>query len=66
VGLEGVEGYPLLAAELLRRGWSERDLRKLAGENILRVMRSAERTAAKLQRERAPSEATITELDGKR
>jgi len=64
VGLEGVEGYPLLAAELLRRGWSERDIRKLAGENILRVMRAAERTAARLQRERAPSEATIAELDG--
>src|SRR5690606_34737523 len=37
VGLEDVSAYPALFAELSRRGWSEADLRKLAGENILRV-----------------------------
>ncbi len=58
-GLEDVSTYPALFAELARRGWSEGDLKKLAGENILRVMDQAERVAARLQRERAPSTATI-------
>jgi membrane dipeptidase len=44
--LDGVEDYPALLAELMRRGWSNGDLRKLAGENVLRVMRAAERVAA--------------------
>ncbi|HET6568237.1 MAG TPA: dipeptidase [Rhodothermales bacterium] len=51
VGLEDVSTYPALFAELARRGWSEEDLRKLAGENILRVMREAEVVAARMQRE---------------
>jgi membrane dipeptidase len=42
VGLEDVSTYPALFAELSRRGWSEEDLRRLAGENILRVMERAE------------------------
>jgi hypothetical protein len=45
-GLEGVETYPALLAELARRGWSDADLAKLAGGNILRVMERAERVAA--------------------
>jgi membrane dipeptidase len=45
-GLEDVSAYPNLFAELIRRGWSDRDLRKLAGGNILRVMRQAEAAAA--------------------
>ncbi len=64
VGLEDVSTYPSLFAELSRRGWSERDLRKLAGENVLRAMRQAEAIARRLQRERPPSTATIEELDG--
>lgn len=63
-GLEGVETYPALLAELLRRGWSDADVAKLAGGNMLRVMRANERTAARLQRERPPSTATLAELDG--
>jgi membrane dipeptidase len=47
VGLEDVEDYPALFAELMRRGWSDSDLRKLAGENVLRAMREAERVAAR-------------------
>ncbi|MBX3133552.1 MAG: dipeptidase [Gemmatimonadaceae bacterium] len=62
-GLEDVSTYPALFAELSRRGWSEAELRKLAGENILRAMAQAERVAARLQRERAPSTATIEALD---
>jgi membrane dipeptidase len=63
VGLEDVSCYPALVGELLRRGYSERDVRKVAGENILRVMREAERAAARLQRQRPPSDARIGELD---
>jgi membrane dipeptidase len=63
-GLEDVSTYPALFAELSRRGWSEDDLRKLAGENLLRVMREAEAVARRLQRERAPSVRTIEEMDG--
>jgi membrane dipeptidase len=42
-GMEDVSGYPLLFAELIRRGWSDQDLLKLAGSNMLRVLRQAER-----------------------
>jgi membrane dipeptidase len=66
VGMEDVSTYPALFAELSRRGWSEADMAKLAGENILRVMREAEEAARRLQRERGPSMATIEELDGKK
>jgi membrane dipeptidase len=66
VGLEDVSTYPALFAELSRRGWSEADLRKLAGENALRAWRQAERVAERLQRERNPSTATIEALDGAR
>lgn len=66
VGLEDVSTFPVLFAELSRRGWSEADLRKLAGENVLRVMSEAERIAARLQRERPPSTKTIEQLDRKR
>ncbi len=64
-GLEDVSTFPALFAELIRRGWSDADLKKLAGENLLRVFRQAEATAARLQKERAPSTATIAQLDGK-
>ncbi len=66
VGLEDVSTYPALFAELSRRGWSEENLAKLAGENVLRVMRDAEAVARRLQRQRRPSMATLEELDGKK
>ena len=50
VGLEDVSKFPDLLAELLRRGWSEADVRKLAGLNALRVMREAERVSAQRAR----------------
>lgn len=65
-GMEDVSRYPYLTAELLRRGHSEGDVRKILGGNALRVMRRAEEVAARLQRERAPSVATIEQLDGRR
>ena len=66
VGLEDVSTFPALLVELSRRGWSEEDLKKLAGENVLRVMTTAERVSARLRRERPPSTRTIEELDRKR
>ena len=62
-GLDDVSKYPDLLAQLARRGWTEADLRKLAGENLLRVFAQAETVAARLQRERPASIATITQLD---
>ena len=58
-GLEGVAYYPSLLIELMRRGWSDADIAKLAGENILRVMADAERVAVKLRAERPASEAVV-------
>ena len=66
VGLEDVSKYPALTAELLRRGYSDQDVKKVLGQNVLRVMRDAERVAAALQTERPPSTATIEGLDGNR
>jgi membrane dipeptidase len=65
-GLEDVSGYPRLFAELARRGWSDEDLGRLASGNILRVMRKAEEAAARLQKARPASNATIEQLDGPR
>lgn len=65
VGLEDVSTFPALFAELARRGWSDGDLQKLAGENLLRVLREAEAVARRLQRQRPPSTKTIAELDGR-
>ena len=59
-GLEDVSGYPRLFAALADRGWSDADLAKLAGQNILRVLRAAEDIAEGLNRCRdsaAPKEA---------
>ena len=52
-GLTGVQSYPLVFAELIRRGWSDADLAKLAGGNVLRVLRQAEQVAASLRTEPA-------------
>jgi membrane dipeptidase len=54
-GLQDVTTYPVLFAELLRRGWSEEDLLKLAGQNHLRAMRAMEQVAAQLQKATAPA-----------
>ena len=48
-GLEDVSKYPALFAELARRGWSDADLRKLAGENLLRVFEQAEAVSRRLR-----------------
>ncbi len=63
VGLEDVSTYPDLTAELIRRGYSDEDIMKILGGNVLRVMREAEAAAARLQQERNPSGARIEVLD---
>jgi membrane dipeptidase len=63
LGLEDVSGYPRLFAALADGGWSDQDLTKLAGGNILRVMRDAEAGARDLQATRGPSLATYEALD---
>jgi membrane dipeptidase len=50
-GMNSVAGYPLLFAELIRRGWSDENLSKLAGGNLLRVLRQAETVAASMKNE---------------
>lgn len=59
-GLDDVSTYPRLFAELIRRGWTDAELRKLAGENALRAMEQTERVAARLQRERPASTVVFT------
>lgn len=63
VGLEDTSRYPYLFAELIRRGWTDAELVKLSRGNLLRVFRGAEEIAARLQKTRRPSFATIEELD---
>ena len=58
-GLEDVSTFPVLFAELLRRGYTEMDLRKIAGLNMLRAMKQMETVAAQLQRSRPPSTADL-------
>ena len=49
VGLEDVSKFPDLIAELLRRGWTDADVKKVAGLNTLRVLRDAERVAREMR-----------------
>jgi membrane dipeptidase len=62
-GLEDVSTFPYLFAELLRRGYSDEDVKKIAGLNVLRVMREVEKVAAELQRTTHASDALFNELD---
>jgi membrane dipeptidase len=57
VGLDGVDRYPALLQELMRRGWSDADIAKLAGENLLRVMAASEKVSLQLRASTAPSSA---------
>ena len=58
-GLSGVDTYPALLIELMRRGWSDGDVAKVAGDNVLRVLAAAEKTAASLRASKHPSEAVV-------
>ena len=57
--LDNVSTYPALTAELMRRGYSDADLRKILGQNVLRVMRAVEQVSARMQRQRGPSVAVF-------
>jgi membrane dipeptidase len=63
-GLDGVDKYPALLAQLAHRGWSDADLAKVAGGNMLRVLAKAEEVSARLRATRLPSNATLAQLDG--
>src|SRR5262245_16549133 len=52
-GMEDVSKLPTITYELLKRGHSENDVRKVLGENLLRVMSEVEKVAKKLQSEGA-------------
>jgi len=58
-GLDDVSKYPALTAELLKRGYSDADVRKILGENVMRVLRDAEKVSKRLQAARGPSAAVI-------
>ncbi|WP_298159592.1 dipeptidase [Brevundimonas sp.] len=58
VDVQGVDAYPRILAALMAAGWTDADIRKLAGENVLRVMRAVEAVAASKAGER-PSLAAI-------
>jgi membrane dipeptidase len=65
VGLEDVSKFPNLTAELLRRGYSDDDVKKILGLNVLRALRQTEQVARRLQAQRPASAARIEELDKK-
>jgi membrane dipeptidase len=50
-GLSDVSMYPNLFAELIRRGWTDEELKRLAGENVLRALEQAERVSAQMKRQ---------------
>jgi membrane dipeptidase len=58
-GLDDVSKYPFLTAELLRRGYTDVDVQKILGRNVLRVMREVEKVSKRLQAERGPSTAVF-------
>jgi membrane dipeptidase len=63
VGLEDVSTYPALLAELLRRGYSKEDVKKIAGLNVLRVMKKVGEVAVELQKTTQPDDSLIEEVD---
>jgi membrane dipeptidase len=64
-GLEDVSKYPNLLAELVKRGWTDTELRGLVGENVLRALTRAEAVSVRLRKERPASTKTIQQLDRK-
>ena len=63
-GLENVSRFPFLFAELVRRGFSERDLGKMASGNMLRVMRRVEAVGRRLRKTRPPAIGRIEDYPG--
>ena len=63
-GLEHVGRFPHLFAELIRRGFSDRDLAKIASRNVLRVMREVERVGERLREAREPAVGRLEDYPG--
>ena len=63
LGLEDVSTYPALLKELLIRGYSDQDIAKIAGENVLRVMTDVEAVAERLQTLEQPRDDLLHEID---
>ena len=64
-GLQGVNDFPALLAELLRRGYSDDDVRKIAGRNLLRVFKRVEEVGRRLQKERSPEDLPFSTPAGR-
>jgi len=64
LGLEDVSRFPHLFAELVRRGFSERDLEKISSGNMLRVLRRIEKTGARLRKIRPPAIGRLEDHPG--
>ncbi len=64
VGLENVGRFPQLFAELVRRGFSQRDLEKMAALNALRVLRRVERVGKSLRKTRPPAIGRLEDYPG--
>jgi membrane dipeptidase len=60
-GLEDASKYPNLVAELIRRGWSDKEIAGFASENLLRVLAKAEKVAYALQRQGTPVQTDVFE-----
>jgi membrane dipeptidase len=63
--LSGVDQFPALLLELMHRGWTDADIAKVAGGNLLRVLADAERVSVRLQSEEGASIATLKGLDAR-
>jgi membrane dipeptidase len=63
-GLEHVGRFPYLFAALFKRGYSERDLAKIASRNVLRVMREVEEVGEVLRKTRRPAIGRIEDYPG--
>jgi membrane dipeptidase len=61
-GLEHVGRFPFLFAELIRRGWSDVDLAKIAGGNFVRIFSAVEDVARRLKQERQPQVGRIEDF----
>lgn len=57
--LEDVSKYPILFAELIGFGWTVDELTKLAGGNLLRVMKEVESIRDKMKKEKIPPNEDI-------
>jgi membrane dipeptidase len=63
-GLENVSRFPHLFAELVQRGFSERDLEKMSSKNMLRVLRRVEKIGAALRKSRSPALGRLEDHPG--